>query len=691
MKCNKCGAEIPQGEVLCPQCEEPIEKPQFLSEPEVQPSEEADNSFDDADDTAFAEDEEGDPLKPQDTGFVPDETLQEIVDKAMEEQTKASEEPKIEEPEVEAEKAPQKSHKTTWLIAALLICGAIAAGAFFLQKEKSPQQNAGSSDSSQTVASYTTNRTIHTMLPHSDIALPLFYNAAYSINDYSAIAPMIKSDSIYVGTDNYAKIDGETLYVHTQIDGIDPMSQYPNSMNTLYSLKNGAKEPAVIDTDVQAIQCSSNHEVYYSKYEDDKIVQYRYSNGAKVPVTDFIETDMALVTDCSEDGLVFGFLGLVKGEADPSKLMMENGNDFVPKNGYSVNGTVHFYEKPTSNTHGISNDGKKIYVTDVPQNSRTAHLMVVSDVNTGELKSIAQEVSEAILYSDSGSALCVGNVTLSENVMNPVGDLIYYNGADDTIHTIASDATCFIESVPKEYAWFNENSNEMIATELTKMISIPKAVKEGEFHYINKDGSLCAVDTEGNVFVIQEGFYEPELYSYKEGLMYPTQKGDSFYWAKDDKVYRYVIGSRVQTQSISLDAPINEKIDQISQMGYLLDGTGAVLEQTENTLNRKGFDGSSSCIYDSPNPITVVGLNPAGDKVYFISSDNSLYEKQIQSNSNPKKLSDNVQKAVSVSDGLYVLSNYGQSGGTLSFIAHGQTTPKTIAENVITLSDTVIQ
>lgn len=92
------------------------------------------------------------------------------------------------------------------------------------------------------------------------------------------------------------------------------------------------------------------------------------------------------------------------------------------------------------------------------------------------------------------------------------------------------------------------------------------------------------------------------------------------------------------------------------QVGYLITGSGNVLEESDSRLVLKNFeDDSTFIILDNVGTITLVGMDNDSENVYFISEDNSLYSKATESRSNPKHIASKVKEAVATSDGLYFL------------------------------------
>ena len=127
------------------------------------------------------------------------------------------------------------------------------------------------------------------------------------------------------------------------------------------------------------------------------------------------------------------------------------------------------------------------------------------------------------------------------------------------------------------------------------------------------------------------------------------------------------------------------------------------MEESDSRLVLKNFeDDSTFIILDNVGTITLVGMDNDGENVYFISEDNSLYSKAVESRSNPKRIASKVTAAVSTSDGLYFLQEsenqpepvIGESGEVeeaetvtdLMYLPHGESQPQLLLENVTGIS-----
>lgn len=127
-------------------------------------------------------------------------------------------------------------------------------------------------------------------------------------------------------------------------------------------------------------------------------------------------------------------------------------------------------------------------------------------------------------------------------------------------------------------------------------------------------------------------------------------------------MYRYQLGSMQQPQVVTLDSSLAEQSTTAMQVGYLITGSGNVLEETSPRLVLKNFeDDSSFIILDNVGTITLVGMDNDGENVYFISEDNSLYSKAVESRSNPKRIASKVTAAVSHQRWTVLFAGIGKS------------------------------
>ncbi len=572
-----------------------------------------------------------------------------------------------------------KNKKIALLLCALALCGAAGAAAW-LSFGQSGVTSAEEAAGQRSYVSYNTKKAVHSLLPETHQELTIYRNGAKNMNSYTTFQQMLDSNSAYLGKENFARLGEEVLYLRTEFYSYDSMTQALDAKYSLCSLKNGKE--TVIDEGVEGISCSTDSAVYYLKSIDGLPVQYCYSKGQISDVSDQIAGDVSMITHCSKDGSVLGFVSATFDEQGAMTM----------SNGYLSNGVEQRFEGGSQEVYSISPDGKHIYLVDILDgNSRAVTVKYVSDQSSGATLTLAENVTECSFYGDSGAMTAIAVEELSEEIMNPVGKLLYFDPAASAPVTITEGAVALVESVEKSYPWLNEDSRELLVTEQSGLTAISQELLRGSFHFINEAGSLCAADQQGNVFEIEKDFYIPENYVYNSELLFLAEKNDGLYWAKGDKVYRYTAGSMTAPETVTLDSSIISKIETGVEIGYLLLPDGSVLEQSGNTLNHKPFGGASSCIYDSPADLSVVGLSENGSKVYF-SSEGKLYEKMISSDAAPVLLAENVEKAIAVDNGLYLLTAYSEErGGTLQYRAFDGKELQTIRDGVWNLSDTVIQ
>lgn len=696
MNCKYCAAPIPEGEHLCPACGKSQLLEEALSPMEETPTEEVDGEdiIPDAAPTL----EEGPALAALDENgekaalegdFTEEVTVEEIVAESIIEVEKTNLEKNSEvfqgtkeedTAPASQEKEPQrKGKKALWAAVAVIIIAALAAGAYFLTKGAPGEAAVPGENRTRTMVSYSTGRELKTTVGSQQQPVSFFINDAYTLSNYSSIEQLMEQSPIYIGYQNYAELENEVVYVDTVIQSANSTAGQAAS-HGLYSIAHGG-QPALLDSNIQSIQASGKDFVYYNKVEDNQIIQYRYANGEINNVNQELGVDHAVITTCSQDGKVFGFRG-AKNSGDGTMASV---------NGYMADGAVHFLE-PTAAVYYVSQDGGMIYITDTAK-SPAPSLSYVSDIASGTLEEISPYITEFIFYEDTGSVAYIGGREIGENEINPSCNLGYFDASSKTHHIITQDAVALVEADAKSYAWLNENTKEMFVTELSQKISVPSAAKAGQFHYINAAGDFMAADIEGNTFTIATGFYSPEGYTLSVDLYYPSYQNGAFLWNNGDTVYKYTAGSMAASQTITLDSPLSEKLSGALQVGYFMDGSGNLIEQTENTLVKKSFENSDVLsIYDSPSAFIIVGLNPTGDSIYFISGDSTLYEKSLKDTSNPKPVASQVHSAVAVADGLYVLREFGinGSGGRLEFQGWGKKGFSLVENNVVSLTDVVV-
>lgn len=603
MKCSKCGAELPEGELLCPVCGE----------------------------------------------------------------------------------TKKKNKKGLMMLACVVAaCTALSAVWFATQNQK-PALSMEEAAEQRSMLAYNDKQGIHVLLPENQQSVPMYLNNAKDLTSHQLFSEMLSQTlsggSTYMGPENFARLGSEVLYLQSCFNSYDSGSQAVVADYILYSFQNG--ESVEIDRGVQGITCASDRSIYYVKNENNMTVQYRYSEGQVTAVTDLIEADFAMVTFCSDDDSVLGF-ATAEFSAD--------GSSYTARNGYLSDGEAHFFDNTLTEVYFVSPDGAHIYVVDMPEGGgRAVTLSYITDQAKGELLEVAQSVSEVSFYEDSGEVTCIGQAVIDDLVANPVGQVIHFDPQSKSAQLIADAAVALVESVNKGYSWLNEHSNEMVVTEQSNLSVIPALVQKGQFHFIREDGSFCAADANGNVFEIAAEFYVPESYMYGEGLYYLTEKDGAFYWAQGDQVYRYIVGSMKAPEKVALDNDLVSKIESGLEIGYTLSGDGSVLEQSGNTFNLKPFGQPSSTLYDSTDGLYVIGLSTTGDKLYLMSMDSQVLEKEINSEKEPQIIAENVHDAVAVENGLYILKDHGEHGGTLLHMDFAKGKMTEVANEVLGISDIVIQ
>lgn len=551
------------------------------------------------------------------------------------------------------------------IAAALLLCMGTAC------------QTAPVTQEMRNVISYSTEKEVHVVLPENQQKLTLYRNDAKNLSSYELFTQMLRGDGVYIGRENFARLENEVVFLQTSLKNYDSASQADIDY-ILYSSKNG-KEPVEIDRGVQAITCSSDHALYYEKNVDGTLRQFCYSDGNISEVGKEFGGDLTLITHCSRDGSVQGFVS-----AD-----IEDDGTYLLMNGYIRNGEIFYFENPQAEVAFLSPDGTHMYTAELADEyGRCIDICYVDE--QGNLLTAADAVSEVAFYEDSGSMLCIADTQLSDSVMNPIGTLTYFDASSLTASAVADDAVALIEATERSYPWLNEGSKEMMAVEQSRVNYFEQPLSEGDFHYINSSGTLCAVDTDRNTIEIFSDFYTPETYIYNDQLFYLSAMDDTFYWNCGDKIYRYRAGSMAEAETVTLDDTLTNKIESGLEIGYVLCKDGAVLEQCGNTLNLKPFDGASSTVYDSPTQILVMGLDEKAETVYFLSG-TDLMGKHIFSNDEAFLVAENVFDAAAVDNSLYAICDYGDEGGELYHIDYSSGKKTALDSGVFSLTDTMIQ
>lgn len=577
---------------------------------------------------------------------------------------------------------PNKKDNKKRLLAgglAVLICGGVIAGALAMAPQGG-KIDIQEIENLSSVVTYTTKKSVHTLLPENNQELTLIQNAAKDLNSFSTFSSIIQESTSYAGQ-NFVRIGDETLFLRTTLNSIDNSTQTYDVDYELCSVKPG-EEPVVVDTDVQSLTCMSDNSLYYLKGNSEAVYQYRYNKDGITRISDMFSADFVRVTHCSDDDSFASFVA-----AD-----LDENNNIIMKNGFFHNGHPHLLpeEEADNEIYFVSPDGKHVYLMDITdENGRVVTLKYLSDHENVTLTTIAENVSEFVFYEDSGNAAYIANVALSDEVMNPVGELHYFDAAAQSSQILAEKVVALVESADKSYYWLNENSREMLVTEQSGINTIP--AEAAQLHFIDEAGKLCAADKDGKQFVISEGFYEPETYSYNPELMFLTEKDGAFFWAQGDSVYKYSIGSMTAPETVTLDADINSKLESGLEIGYILADDGSVLEQSSNTLNMKPFGQPSYTVYDGPESIIIVGLSADGEKIYFVDHSCTLMEKELSEKGETVILAENVYDALVVSNGLYILTDYSENGGTLQYRSFADKEFRPLRDGVVSMIETIVQ
>lgn len=573
-----------------------------------------------------------------------------------------------------------KSQVLLIALSVLIVCVTVTVALFFRVEHKHTKQ-LGTAEVTQqhNMIAYSTEKAVHTLLPQNQQTVTLFQNAAQDLNTYELFSQAIKAESAYIGTENFAQVGEEVLFIQSSFRSYDSSLGQLNADYILYSVQDG-QEPVEIDRDVRKITCSSERSLYYEKAIDNMLHQYRYENGEITEVLDWLPGDLAMVTHCSNDDSVRAFVSAEVGE----------DGTYTMKNGYWYNGQLSFFDNNSDEAYFLSQDGQHLYLMEIADDlGRSIHLKYIHTTEAAPEELVASNVSEVSFYENDGSITCISDVELDDSVMNPLGTLLHFDPNSKTSTLGPQNAVALLEAADKSYSWLNENSKELLVTEQSSINCFTQPAYSDHFHYIDSEGNFCAADNKGTVTAVFPGFYSPEEYLYNSELNYLSATEEAFYWAAGDQVYRYVYGSLAAPQQLTLDEALADKIADGSSIGYVLCPAG-ILEQSGNTLNLKPFDGTSSTVFDSTQPLYMVGLSNDGETVYFI-SDDKLLAKKLQIDEEPVVLHENVYDASAVDQGLYLLTDYVDGKGSLYFMDYNGKTSKVVAESVSGIAEVAFQ
>lgn len=589
-----------------------------------------------------------------------------------------------EKPDKPETAAPRKRSSLPLIVGAVVIILALAA-VLWAVLGTSGQQVTAEQHNNPTVLTAFSDDAIRFAI--GDELVAMYTNDAEDETERQYIANGLSISTPYIGSRNYVELaNGEVVYLPMSFETSAEM------VGKLY-VRTADGEEKVLDENASVIYAYSDNAVYYNKLEDSKLVQTRYMDGELTPVSEIAGQDNIVVTKASSDN---SLLQVIQLDDDQNTVA----------GGYIYNGTLHLLDTQY-NVYNISD--QDVFVVSSEEETGLVTLYRVSDLETGELEQLGSAVSEALLYSD-GSMAFIADADLQANEYNPVGSLYRYDPATKTAEKWADNAVAILETTSQSDGW-NENVRQLATSEMQSTNEERQTLYPGQLHYIDAQGSLRAVSPDTATvgqsglegFTIYEKFYSVNGYEIDYDIDFTAANNTYIYWGVEDQMYRYQLGSMQQPQVVTLDSSLAEQSTTAMQVGYLITGSGNVLEESDSRLVLKNFeDDSSFIILDNVGTITLVGMDNDGENVYFISEDNSLYSKAVESRSNPKRIASKVTAAVSTSDGLYFLQEsenqpepvIGESGEVeeaetvtdLMYLPHGESQPQLLLENVTGIS-----
>lgn len=589
-----------------------------------------------------------------------------------------------EKPDKPETAAPRKRSSLPLIVGAVVIILALAA-VLWAVLGTGGQQVTAEQHNNPTVLTAFSDDAIRFAI--GDELVAMYTNDAEDETERQYIANGLSISTPYIGSRNYVELaNGEVVYLPMSFETSAEM------VGKLY-VRTADGEEKVLDENASVIYAYSDNAVYYNKLEDSKLVQTRYMDGELTPVSEIAGQDNIVVTKASSDN---SLLQVIQLDDDQNTVA----------GGYIYNGTLHLLDTQY-NVYNISD--QDVFVVSSEEETGLVTLYRVSDLETGELEQLGSAVSEALLYSD-GSMAFIADADLQANEYNPVGSLYRYDPATKTAEKWADNAVAILETTSQSDGW-NENVRQLATSEMQSTNEERQTLYPGQLHYIDAQGSLRAVSPDTATvgqsglegFTIYEKFYSVNGYEIDYDIDFTAANNTYIYWGVEDQMYRYQLGSMQQPQVVTLDSSLAEQSTTAMQVGYLITGSGNVLEESDSRLVLKNFeDDSSFIILDNVGTITLVGMDNDGENVYFISEDNSLYSKAVESRSNPKRIASKVTAAVSTSDGLYFLQEsenqpepvIGESGEVeeaetvtdLMYLPYGQSQPQKLLENVTSIS-----
>lgn len=589
-----------------------------------------------------------------------------------------------EKPDKPETAAPRKRSSLPLIVGAVVIILALAA-VLWAVLGTGGQQVTAEQHNNPTVLTAFSDDAIRFAI--GDELVAMYTNDAEDETERQYIANGLSISTPYIGSRNYVELaNGEVVYLPMSFETSAEM------VGKLY-VRTADGEEKVLDENASVIYAYSDNAVYYNKLEDSKLVQTRYMDGGLTPVSEIAGQDNIVVTKASSDN---SLLQVIQLDDDQNTVA----------GGYIYNGTLHLLDTQY-NVYNISD--QDVFVVSSEKETGLVTLHRVSDLETGELEQLGSAVSEALLYSD-GSMAFIADADLQANEYNPVGSLYRYDPATKTAEKWADNAVAILETTSQSDGW-NENVRQLATSEMQSTNEERQTLYPGQLHYIDAQGSLRAVSPDTATvgqsglegFTIYEKFYSVNGYEIDYDIDFTAANNTYIYWGVEDQMYRYQLGSMQQPQVVTLDSSLAEQSTTAMQVGYLITGSGNVLEESDSRLVLKNFeDDSTFIILDNVGTITLVGMDNDGENVYFISEDNSLYSKAVESRSNPKHIASKVKEAVATSDGLYFLQEsenqpepvIGESGEVekaetvtdLMYLPHGESQPQLLLENVTGIS-----
>ena len=587
-------------------------------------------------------------------------------------------------PDKQRPSAPRKRSSLPLIVGAVVIVLALAA-VLWAVLGTGGQQVTAEQHNNPTVLTAFSDDAIRFAI--GDELVAMYTNDAEDETERQYIANGLSISTPYIGSRNYVELaNGEVVYLPMSFETSAEM------VGKLY-VRTADGEEKVLDENASVIYAYSDSAVYYNKLEDSKLVQTRYMDGELTPVSEIAGQDNIVVTKASSDN---SLLQVIQLDDDQNTVA----------GGYIYNGTLHLLDTQY-NVYNISD--QDVFVVSSEKETGLVTLYRVSDLETGELEQLGSAVSEALLYSD-GSMAFIADADLQANEYNPVGSLYRYDPSTGTAEKWADNAVAILETTSQSDGW-NENVRQLATSEMQSTNEERQTLYPGQLHYIDAQGSLRVVSPDTATvgqsglegFTIYEKFYSVNGYEIDYDIDFTAANNTYIYWGVEDQMYRYQLGSMQQPQVVTLDSSLAEQSTTAMQVGYLITGSGNVLEESDSRLVLKNFeDDSTFIILDNVGTITLVGMDNDGENVYFISEDNSLYSKAVERRSNPKRIASKVTAAVSTSDGLYFLQEsenqsepvIGESGEVeeaetvtdLMYLPHGESQPQLLLENVTGIS-----